>query len=262
MSYIKCSCCGALISVTARFCPECGNLVEIKKKYCDSCGLELRLSDRFCPQCGKAVETVSNGNVSTSSFILNDNEIYKTEEVIYKKRCPKCGNMIEDKDTVCQHCGYIFEVSRGPVINKVQCPSCGSAVPETARVCPECGCRLGFSVALQKGKSTMKKVKYQNKEATDIGVNKHHKNHTLLVMILFIIFIVFLMILYYMIHKRSSVQNTLFNAPTEQVDSSMGNAEKVSSIDKNINKGEDGNSEVGQSDSTESIDQFDAGGAE
>lgn len=262
MSSIKCSCCGALISNTARFCPECGNLVEIKKKYCDSCGVELKLTDRFCSQCGKAVEKLSNGNVLTSSFILNDNdkETCKTEDIIYKKCCPKCGNMIEDKDTVCPHCGYLFEVSRGLVINKVQCPSCGSAVPETARVCPECGCRLGFSVGLEKGKSTMKKV--QNKEAMDIGVNKHHKNHTLLVVILFIIFIVFLMILYYMIHKGSSVQNTLFNAPTEQVDSSMGNAEKISSIDNNINKGEDGNSEVGQSDSTESIDQFDAGGAE
>lgn len=51
----KCNNCGAVVSDTAKFCPECGTKIERELK-CANCGALLAENAKFCMECGFKVD--------------------------------------------------------------------------------------------------------------------------------------------------------------------------------------------------------------
>lgn len=49
----KCTSCGSILNLNAKFCPNCG--AEKKELKC-ICGEKIKEDDNFCPSCGKKIE--------------------------------------------------------------------------------------------------------------------------------------------------------------------------------------------------------------
>ena len=134
-----CKNCGAPVPDEARFCPECGKSVE-PKAVCPHCGESLRTGDRFCIHCGHAV---ADGQAGTAHAPADAPRQEADHGVVYRKRCPECGTLVDETADQCGQCGYQFgRKSTGILDGRMRCPSCGQEIPDTARVCPECGCQL------------------------------------------------------------------------------------------------------------------------
>lgn len=52
-------------------------------------------------------------------------------------KCAFCGNIIDDEDFFCMHCGK-------PVVEN-RCDNCEIGLPENAKFCPQCGEESSFS---------------------------------------------------------------------------------------------------------------------
>lgn len=105
---------------------------EHQHRFCVNCGAKLDLGTRFCPACGCKVEN-SNPTQATEQYVSETKtESLKPSPVesrpTYQKtvventtqantqrqqeyvgkiyKCPNCGNIINQSDTICNACGY------------------------------------------------------------------------------------------------------------------------------------------------------------
>ena len=88
------------------------NISEFKRQIttikgvgiCPNCGAEISKDAAFCSSCGNPVPKETKEDVVDSQVVSE--EIVPTEaEVVEEKKCPKCGEKIEEGAVFCVNCG-------------------------------------------------------------------------------------------------------------------------------------------------------------
>ncbi len=63
------------------------------------------------------------------------------------KKCPKCGNMLNDYSTFCTECGNKLDGESPTQTTTKKCPKCGATVNSYSSFCPECGTNMNAPLA-------------------------------------------------------------------------------------------------------------------
>ena len=136
-SRYNCPNCGAPFKRDSLFCAKCGaKLPEREEKTassdipegaqkCPKCNNILKNDALFCNECGTKLEPQQDNNVEdkTEEELLTapvypskeqtaepeKNTNTDTEELVFTKKCPHCGNDMCEDDMFCNECGQKYE---------------------------------------------------------------------------------------------------------------------------------------------------------
>lgn len=104
----SCPKCGAKLPTTARFCSNCGyNMDDMAKETCPSCGARIDEEMQFCISCGvrlSSKDTVFPVKEKGKEEMSPDGERI-TEKIHENRRCPFCGDEIDESMLFCTSCG-------------------------------------------------------------------------------------------------------------------------------------------------------------
>ena len=74
--------------------------------------------------------------------------------------CQRCGKPVSAEETYCRHCGYKIE-------KEIKCEQCGANIEEGAKFCPQCGAKVENPVVIVKEKQ----VKDKTSSASEVAMN-------------------------------------------------------------------------------------------
>jgi hypothetical protein len=122
---------------------ECREQIQELKgiRHCEICGAQMPKDSTFCSSCGSSVFE-SEEKISTNDY----------------KKCPNCGNNVENGISFCVFCGKpisqasilniasrnieISESEEEPKVIEKYCPNCGIELEEDFDFCIKCGAKL------------------------------------------------------------------------------------------------------------------------
>lgn len=159
-----CKKCNHEVLDGARFCGTCGAKIEeeldvveenttdtseeaviIEIIKCKNCGDVVGPDEKFCNKCGSKIEleeTLESTEEVVENLEDDDQEVESLEES--KKRCPGCGDEVEESEAFCNKCG--MNLKQEEVVKKT-CPACGDEVDEGETFCNKCGYNLNQSIS-------------------------------------------------------------------------------------------------------------------
>ena len=141
-----CPHCGAVIPITAIFCPKCGISVAnlhvgriVERKVCPHCGKLNKLDANTCSYCfsGLAHADTEQLRVVHDAQNLGDLTVRQAYlEGLNGKQliCPNCSSLNEPKEVFCVNCGLRLE----PEAAKKYCPNCGTENLADSAFCAKC----------------------------------------------------------------------------------------------------------------------------
>ncbi len=105
---------------------------------CPVCGTPLRSGETTCPVCGTDLSFLYQTEESVDEVIKDileapEEEVIE-EEIIEEYVCPVCGKEVGPDDTVCPHCGAVFEEEEVVVEEEAEGELTGVAEAEPAVV--------------------------------------------------------------------------------------------------------------------------------
>ncbi len=82
------------------------------------------------------------------------------EKLIATNVCQRCGKPVSPEETYCRHCGYKIE-------KEIKCEQCGANIEEGAKFCPQCGAKVENPVVTVKEKQ----VKDKTSSTSEVTMN-------------------------------------------------------------------------------------------
>ena len=142
----RCPHCGALVPITAIFCPKCGVTVAnlhshrvVQRKVCPHCGSLNKLEANYCSYCFNSLLNADTEElqVTHEAQSLGDLTVRQAylEGITGKKLiCANCGTLNEPTEPFCVNCGLKLEIEEP----KKYGPNCGAENLIDSTYCAKC----------------------------------------------------------------------------------------------------------------------------
>ena len=107
----RCPVCEGAVAKDAGYCSSCGAIFITKSGTfnCPACGTQLDENERICPSCGEPFQSYAPYPCPWCGNPVGPNDKKCSCGAVLTDVCPECGFHLSEEDTVCKHCGSIFE---------------------------------------------------------------------------------------------------------------------------------------------------------
>lgn len=107
----RCPVCFGNLAEDASSCPACSAIFITSGGTftCSECGTPFGENERVCPSCGEPFRTFTPPVCPACNNPVGPNDKKCQCGAVLGDGCPECGFLLSEEDTVCAHCGAVFE---------------------------------------------------------------------------------------------------------------------------------------------------------